>query len=66
MYDKKEYQSFECITVGEMMQKLQKLPQEAILEICGDGDSYCYIHVEMDDSALNLDVSALENDYEEC
>lgn len=64
MYDKKQYQFFECITVGEMVQRLQKLPQEAVLEICGD--SYCYIHVEKDCSVVNLDNSALDDDYEEC
>lgn len=49
------------ITVGRLVEQLSKLPQDAELTICGD--SYVYIHVEKDGSAVNIDCEDLDEEY---
>lgn len=63
MYDIKQFQSYSEITVGQLIELLRALPQDAQLVICGD--EYCYIHVESDGSVVNLDNEPLEESYDE-
>lgn len=63
MYDKKQRQSYSEITVGQLINQLKALPQDAQILICGD--DYCFIHVESDSSVVNLDNEALEECYDE-
>lgn len=61
MYDSKQFQSYSELTVGQLVDILQGLPQDAQIVICGD--EYCYIHVESDGSVVNLDNNSLEDCY---
>lgn len=63
MYDSKQFQSYSELTVGQLVDILQGLPQDAEIVICGD--EYCYIHVESDDSVVNLDNNSLEDCYDD-
>ena len=63
MYDSKEFQSYSELTVGQLVDILQGLPQDAQIVICGD--DYCYIHVESDGSVVNLDNNSLEDYYDD-
>lgn len=49
------------ITVGELVSILQGMNQSA--EVLCDGDKYFYIHVEADDSVVNIDSSGLDDVY---
>lgn len=62
MYDSKQFQSYSELTVGQLVDILQGLPQDAQIVICGD--DYCFIHVESDGSVVNLDNEPLEDCYE--
>jgi len=62
MYDSKQFQSYSELTVGQLVDILQGLPQDAQIVICGD--DYCYIHVESDGSVVNLDNNSLEDCYD--
>ena len=62
MYDSKQFQSYSELTVGQLVDILQGLPQDAEIVICGD--NYCYIHVESDGSVVNLDNNSLEDCYD--
>ena len=53
MYDKNQKQSYSEITVGQLVEILKALPEDAQIFICGD--DYCFIHVESDGSVVNLD-----------
>ena len=50
-YDKNRTVQFS--TVGELIDLLKTCPQDAKITIVGD--SYCYFHVEEDNSVVNLD-----------
>ena len=63
MYDSKQFQSYSELTVGQLVDILQGLPQDAEIVICGD--DYCYIHVESDGSVVNLDNNSLEDCYDD-
>ena len=63
MYDSKQFQSYSELTVGQLVDILQGLPQDAQIVICGD--EYCYIHVESDGSVVNLDNNSLEDCYDD-
>lgn len=63
MYDSKQFQSYSELTVGQLVDILQSLPQDAEIVICGD--EYCYIHVESDGSVVNLDNNSLEDCYDD-
>ena len=63
MYDSKQFQSYSELTVGQLVDILQCLPQDAQIVICGD--EYCYIHVESDGSVVNLDNNSLEDCYDD-
>ena len=62
MYDINRKKKFMDITVKELIDALQDFPQDAKIEICGD--SYCYIHVEENNSVVNLDNEELDECYE--
>ena len=63
MYDSKQFQSYSELSVGQLVDILQGLPQDAQIVICGD--DYCYIHVESDGSVVNLDNNSLEDCYDD-
>lgn len=63
MYDSKQFQSYSELTVGQLVDILQGLPQDTSIVICGD--DYCYIHVESDGSVVNLDNNSLEDCYDD-
>lgn len=63
MYDSKQFQSYSELTVGQLVDILQGLPQDAQIVICGD--EYCYIHVESNGSVVNLDNNSLEDCYDD-
>lgn len=63
MYDSKQFQSYSELTVGQLVNILQGLPQDATIAICGD--DYCYIHLESDGSVVNLDNNSLEDCYDD-
>lgn len=63
MYDSKQFQSYSELTVGQLVDILQGLPQDAQIVICGD--DYCYIHVESDGSVVILDNNSLEDCYDD-
>ena len=63
MYDSKQFQSYSELSVGQLVDILQGLPQDAKIVICGD--DYCYIHVESDGSVVNLDNNSLEDCYDD-
>lgn len=63
MYDSKQFQSYSKITVGQLIDILKALPQNARLAICGD--EYCYIHIETDGTVVNLDNNSLDDCYYE-
>ena len=62
MYNKNKLVFKENITVNELCNILSTLPPRATLCICGDTNYY--IHVEKDDSVVNLDNEDLEEYYE--
>ena len=62
MYDKNQKQSYSEITVGQLVEILKVLPEDAQIFICGD--DYCFIHVASDGSVVNLDNEPLEDCYE--
>ena len=62
MYDLKEYTTFNKPTVAQLILRLSRMPQDARVNICGDDN--CYVHIETDGSVVNLDVEALEDNYE--
>lgn len=63
MYDPKRRTFRFGPKVKDLIVELSKLPQEATVLICGD--SYCYIHVETDDSTICLDNESLDECYDD-
>ena len=49
-------------TVSALIEELKKLPPDAKIAICGD--SYCFIHVETDNSVVCIDNEMLDECYE--
>lgn len=62
MYDMKRTVSRYCLTVKDLIDELSKFPQDAELLICDD--TYCHIHVEQDNSVVNIDCDLLEESSE--
>lgn len=58
MYDMKRTVSRYCLTVKDLIDELSKFPQDAELLICGV--TCCHIHVEQDNSVVNIDYDLLE------
>lgn len=63
MYDKNRMTTSYGITVEYLIEKLSRFPQDAKVTICGD--AFCYIHVEQDNSVVNIDNESLDECYEE-
>lgn len=62
MYDIDQYAEFHDGTVKDLVEALQKLPQDAQVVICGD--NFFYMHVEEDGSVVNLDTNGMD-DFDE-
>ena len=61
-YDINKRREIDCpMTVGELVSILQGMNHSA--EVLCDGDKYFYIHVEADDSVVNIDSSGLDDVY---
>ena len=63
MYDVNKLRSFKGKTVGELVDFLSKLPRGA--KIFCDGDEWFWVHIETDESAVNIDSSSLDAEYAE-
>jgi hypothetical protein len=63
MFNPDLHKEMKNITVKELCEHLQTLPQDA--KIVVDGDEYFHIHVEYDNSVVDLDDSAMEDEYPE-
>lgn len=57
MYDIKKLIHGNHVTVGEVIEQLEKLPRNAVFTCCGD--EYLFIHVEEDGSVVTLDNESL-------
>ena len=63
MYNPEKRKGYNKVKVKDMINILQELPPEAGICICGD--SYVFIHVEEDNSLVNIDNEELSENYEE-
>lgn len=63
MYDKNQQTTFHKPTVAQIISRLSELPPDAQITICGDDN--CYIHVETDNSVVNMDNEPLDECYED-
>lgn len=63
MFDVKKRKSLKGVTVGELVQIMLDLPQEAIVNFCGSNNGF--IHVEKDDSKISFDTDVLGECYED-
>ena len=61
MYDINKRKKMLNATVGEFIEHLQTLPQDAKVTFCGDLRGY--VHVEKDDGVVSIDCSDLDEDY---
>ena len=61
MYDLRKRQEMRNVEVKEVIELLQKLPENA--KVLFNGDNYGYVHIEKDDSAISFDDSSLDDDY---
>ncbi len=63
MYDKEQLFQSLSPTVRELIAALQKVNPDAKVTVCGDDN--CFIHVEKDNSVVNLDNESLDECYED-
>lgn len=61
MYDINKRKELKNAKVKDILEILKELPEDA--EVCFNGDSYGYIHIEKDLSVVSFDDSALDDDY---
>ena len=61
MWDLKKRQEMRNVKVKEVIELLQKLPENA--KVFFNGDNYGYVHIEKDNSAISFDDSSLDDDY---
>ena len=61
MYDLRKRQEMRNVEVKEVIELLQKLPENA--KVLFNGDNYGYVHIEKDDSIISFDDSSLDDDY---
>ena len=61
MYNIKRRKQFE--TVGDLKKLLADVTDETRIVVTGD--SYCWFHIEEDESVICLDVEELDDAYEE-
>lgn len=62
MYDISRRKKFK--TVGELKEILETISNETEIMICGDSYSYCWFHVEKDNTFVCLDIEDLDDFYE--
>ena len=60
MYDITKRITMVDATVGDLIKLLKGIPTDARILCCGD--NIAYIHVEKDDSVVNIDTEDLEED----
>ena len=61
MYDLNKRKEMRNVEVKEVIELLQKLPENA--KVFFNGDNYGYVHIEKDNSAISFDDSSLDDDY---
>ena len=61
MYDLNKRQEMRNVEVKEVIELLQKLPENA--KVFFNGNNYGYAHIEKDNSAISFDDSSLDDDY---
>lgn len=61
MYDINKRKQFN--TVGDLKALLANIADDTKIVICGD--TYCWFHIEMDESIICLDCEDLDECYEE-
>ena len=61
MYDLNKRKEIRNIEVKNVIELLQKLPENA--KVFFNGDNYGYVHIEKDNSAISFDDSSLDDDY---
>lgn len=62
MYDLSKRQEMRNVEVWEVIELLQKLPNNS--KVLFNGDNYGYIHIEADESVISFDDASLDEDYE--
>lgn len=63
MYDLSKLVHGNHVSVAEVIEQLQKLPQNAVFTCCGE--EYLFIHVEEDGSVVTIDTESLADAYPE-
>ena len=61
MYDLNKRKEMRNVEVKDVIELLQKLPENA--KVFFNGDNYGYVHIEKDDSIISFDDSSLDDDY---
>ena len=61
MYDLNKRKEMRNVEVKEVIELLQKLPENA--KVFFNGNNYGYVHIEKDNSAISFDDSSLDDDY---
>ena len=61
MYDLNKRKEMRNVEVKDVIELLQKLPENA--KVFFNGDNYGYVHIEKDNSAISFDDSSLDDDY---
>lgn len=61
MYDIGKIKKGSYVTVGEVIEELQKLNKDALFTCCGNYD--VYIHVSKDNKVVTIDNEDLSDDY---
>ena len=61
MYDLNKRKEMRNVEVKDVIELLQKLPENA--KVFFNGDNYGYVHIEKENSAISFDDSSLDDDY---
>lgn len=61
MYDINFRRKIQKNTVGNLIEKLKELPQDAEILVCGE--DIFFLHIERDKTVVCLDTEDLETDY---
>lgn len=62
MYDIKRRKEISGMTVKDIISELAKLPSDAVVICCGDGN--VWVHVEQDNSVVCIDAESLDDCYD--